>query len=296
MGKITAYNQNNFKSAEFLYSKIKRELKGFSTADLIDTIDFPQYTADVLRLFGNISLKEADAFCNIVNGKCMLPTDFKQLYAAYTCNNTGSTCTPNRNLQYTNVVEQDVTCELLQRGTGCEFDCCGDKLINRVTVTQYVNDNIINTEFGNFCLMQLSPNVRELCADECLNIYCSNFNEITITNGVIYTNFPEGTIYMQYYAFPMDEKGLPMIPDSIEIETAIEWYIKWKLMLNFWFNDDIPNAQSKWQKAEEMYRMAFAEAKFMGKLPAFSTLVHQIQTSRKINKLAAFSQNKRYNY
>ena len=293
MGKITAYNQNNFKSAEFLYSKIKREMKSFTNADLIDSIDFPQYTADVIRQFGNGTLKEADAFCNIVNGKCRLPIDFKQLYAAYTCNITGSNCHTNQNLQYTDVIEYDSTCELLQRGQGCEFDCCGDKLITRVTVKQYVNDNIIDTDYGNFCLMQISPNVKDACADNCLNINSSSSKEITISEGTLYTNFTDGTVYMQYYAFPMDDKGLPMIKDSYEMEKVVEWYIKWNIMLNFWFNDEIQNAQGKWQKAEQMYKEALAELKYMDKLPAFSTLIHSIQSARAINKFQAFSNNNR---
>ncbi len=33
-------------------------------------------------------------------------------------------------------------------------------------------------------------------------------------------------------SFPFDEEGLPMIPDIIEVEKAIEWYIKKEILLN----------------------------------------------------------------
>jgi hypothetical protein len=48
----------------------------------------------------------------------------------------------------------------------------------------------------------------------------------SINNGMIYTNFPEGTIEQSYKGLKLDEDGLPMIPDNVKFEKAIEEYIK----------------------------------------------------------------------
>lgn len=48
----------------------------------------------------------------------------------------------------------------------------------------------------------------------------------SLNNGYIYTNFKEGTIQQSYKALRVDEDGLPMIPDNVKFEKAIENYIK----------------------------------------------------------------------
>lgn len=48
----------------------------------------------------------------------------------------------------------------------------------------------------------------------------------SLNNGVIYTNFKDGIIQQSYKALKTDEEGLPMIPDNVKFEKAVENYIK----------------------------------------------------------------------
>lgn len=48
----------------------------------------------------------------------------------------------------------------------------------------------------------------------------------SLNNGVIYTNFEKGRIQQSYKALKLDEEGLPMIPDNVKFEKAVENYIK----------------------------------------------------------------------
>lgn len=48
----------------------------------------------------------------------------------------------------------------------------------------------------------------------------------TLNNGIIYTNFKKGTIQQSFKALKVDDDGLPMIPDNVKFEKAIENYIK----------------------------------------------------------------------
>jgi hypothetical protein len=48
----------------------------------------------------------------------------------------------------------------------------------------------------------------------------------SLNNGYIYTNFKQGTIQQSFRALKVDADGLPMIPDNVKFEKAIENYIK----------------------------------------------------------------------
>jgi hypothetical protein len=295
MGQITGSGLNSFKSAEFLYSKIKREFKSFSSSNMIDDADFPAYTAEVLKRLGVGAFKEEAVILNITNQRAKLPEDFKQIYAAYLCDSCDIDY-GGKHLQNKFILENNITCEVLGRKSNCEVNCeCPDKLIERITVKQYVNDDCAIYNYKKPRLLKLSPNVKPHCSEDCLNLMVSCPDEITINNGYILTNFKEGAIFLQYYAFPTADDGTPMIPDIIEIEKAIEWYIKYQMILNWWITDDLKDSVNKWQKAEQEFDKAFAEAKYIIKLPSFQAMINTIRNQRSMNKLSFFSQmdNKR---
>lgn len=297
MGVISG-DQNMFKSAELLYSKIKREWQSFGSVNLLNDADFPLYTSEVLRELGNGVMREEEVIIKIKNGKGRLPKDFHQIYAAYKCQLDSCKTTAYDSLQNSTTYYNEVTCDLLCRKTMCDTDChCNkDKLLERVTVKQYVKEGVLNYNYVRPTLLRISPNVKAKCSDDCLNMMSTSDSEITINNGYIFTNFNDGDVYLKYYAFPVDTNGLPEIPNIVQVEKAIEWYIKWKILLNFWFTDELSNAQSKWQKAEEQYLKYMAEARFNDKLPTFAKLVDTLRHTRAINKVAAFSHmdNKRF--
>lgn len=298
MGKITGAGLNNFKSAEYLYSKIKREFKSFAAVNLLDDLDFPQYTADVLNMLGNIAYKESIELLHLENGKADLPCDFKQLYAAYNAKDKKENYLERKILQNSQVFENDITDEVIQTYyDGACLNCNKDeKVLQRITIRQYVNEGILNTEYDELELLTPSPNAQKYCINNKLKIHQSKAKEFTINNKQIFTNFKCDRIVLQYYAFPIDENGMPEIPDIIEIERAVEWYIKWQILLNFWLVDDVQNVVNKWQKAEELFNHYFGEAKYIGKLPSFSTLVNYLRNVRGINKLQAMSKHHRINF
>lgn len=290
MGVITADNINKFKSSEFLFSKIKREFKSFSDVNLLNISDFPLYTAEVLKNLGISVFKEEETITTVKNGKAILPQDFMLLHAAYKCCVKDITLN-DEHLQNTSILYNDVTCELIGRKTGCDLNCDNERILQKITTRQYIKEGCLKRDYEVKHLLKLSPNVKPLCSELCLNLFQTTSDEITINNNCIYTNFNDGDIYMKYYAFPTDENNTPLIPDIIQVEKAIEWYIKWQLLLNFWLVDDLQNAQNKWAKAEQEYEKAFAEAKYILKLPSFSSLINSLHNTRGINKLAYFSKN-----
>jgi hypothetical protein len=73
----------------------------------------------------------------------------------------------------------------------------------------------------------------------------------SINNGMIYTNFKEGTIQQSYKGLKLDADGLPMIPDNVKFEKAIEEYIKTQWYRIQWELGKI--SDKVLQKAEQEY-------------------------------------------
>jgi hypothetical protein len=134
-------------------------------------------------------------------------------------------------------------------------------------------------------LLTLTPNANTFTSEHGQ----SRSNEITINDGYLFTNYKHDAIYIQYYAFPYDEDGLPLIPDNVYVEKAIENYIKWQLLLNFWIVDDVANVGQKAQFYKQQYDEAMAAARHNKKLPAFSTLVNSLRERRSMNAVTYFN-------
>ncbi|HAH23875.1 MAG TPA: hypothetical protein DCL77_08970 [Prolixibacteraceae bacterium] len=49
--------------------------------------------------------------------------------------------------------------------------------------------------------------------------------------GYIKTSFEQGTIRIQYLAFPVDSQGYPEVPDNIYVTTALWWYIVRQMLM-----------------------------------------------------------------
>lgn len=290
MGVITADNMNNFISTKNLFSKIKREWKSFGAANLLDENDFYEHVDWVLRELGISAFKEEEAILIVKNNKALLPEDFSLLYSAYKC------CLEDgdvmdAHLQNKTVLYNDITCDIISKRSGCELECCGgEQILQRITTRQYLKEGCLTRSYSVKHLLKLSPNVKPLCVDSCLNLFQTSEDEITINNREILTNFCNGDIYIKYYAFPTDEDGLPMLPNIHKVIKAVEWYIKWQILLNLWITDDLKDSQNKWAKAEQEYNKALAEARFELKMPTFNYLLNQVRINRGVNKLAYFSQ------
>lgn len=287
MGIITGAFKNSFSSAEEIYAKVRRDLKSYASANLIDDGDFPVYTGEVLDKLGISSMMECETIIDLTERTAPTPSNFVELYAAYKC-------TPNFQSerwvsQGENIIRQDVTCEVLGVKDNCAIDCCYDgKVLSKVTTQMYINNSYNQLDYHINCLLTLSPNVKSICSEKCLNKMRTSSHEITINNKQILANF-DGCIYMKYYGYPLDDNGLPMVLDNIYVKKAIEYYIKYQLLLSWWYNSEVSDIQNKWQKAEQEFNLAFAEAEYQLKLPAFSTLVNATRNQRNQNLVTFFS-------
>jgi len=288
LGLITGYSQNKFISAEEVYSKIRREFKSFTSSNLIDEGEFPVYTKEVLDKLGMSAMQECEAVLDMEEKKHILPYNYYQLHSAYKVTPSISVHDPIWHAQNSITVRNDTTCESFVVDK-CTLDCAyEEKILQKVTVQQFVKDESFTKDYNSPILLRLSPNVHSMCADTASNINRSSIFEISINNGYIYSNFDNDSIYMKYYGLAVDDDGLPMIPDKPEVKKAVEWWIKYQLLLTWWFNGDVQDIQNKWGKAEQLYEAAMAECRYLDKLPSFSEMVNAIRNQRANNKVTFF--------
>ena len=284
-----------FVSAEPIYSKVKRFLKSFAGTNLIDEGEFPEYTYDVLRPLGMNVLQEERTLLSVKDYKTCLPTDFVKLLALYKCSPTlkvgGKDIPQNKSSVY-----YEVEKELYCAPKYCDIDCDSNTPLEKWTITTYVSEGPLTYNLRNPVLLRPGPNARGMCHGDCPNLFSNSPYEFTQRGREIIFNFSDDNVLMQYYSMPKDQEGNPLVPDEIELHKAIEWYIIYQVTLGWWMNNEVPDIQSKWQKAEQEYYDAIGNYKRYKKTPSVARLLNYIRNKRVINAVNAFSTNDRKRY
>lgn len=278
----------NFKTTEVLFSRILEDFASFTQAQLIDEGMFYKDVKYVLALLGIMWYRDAEYVIEVNNYKGCLPSDFKLLDAAYSCEAT-IVDTP----QPDGLVMQQLTFDHYPstqpdwHDMSCNGQCGGacaqptDLIFNRHVLTLVKRGNFM-CQYHTPKLLKLgNVNTKRHCTKGCANVYSVESDTITIQNGHIYTNFKEGNVFIRYHAFPLDEEtGLPLIPDDPIIEKCIEMYIKASIIRNLWTNGDA-DVQQQVRYYDDLADKAMGEAKYLTKLPSFQTMVNAIRLQRK---------------
>lgn len=63
-----------------------------------------------------------------------------------------------------------------------------------------------------------------------------------INDSYIFTSIKDGTLTMSYYAFPVDDEGLPLIPDDVRYIKAVVSYVAERIALKLWMKNVITEA------------------------------------------------------
>lgn len=290
MSNISAVDQG-FIPADILYSEVKRILKSYVAANLVDEGEFPVYAKHIIDMLKLGVYTENRAVVKIENNRGCLPSNYRSLYSAYKC--TPSVEVVNKgnksHLQSSSTsFNIDITDSIIIDNCDCEVSCCSEnsRVIESISIKNCVQEGT-NVSFSCFVPLRLSPNVYPSdCQDDCMNKFNTSALEISIRDNILYANFTDDCVYIQYYGFPIDENGDLLILDSEPLKKAIVWYIVYQILLTFWFDSSVPDLQGKWQKAEMEYNRWFAEAKYERKLPYFSEIINSARTKRSQELLA----------
>lgn len=283
--------ENNFRTTDIVFNRIKENLYSFDAAGLIDEGKFYTDVKYIITLLGIKWFKNCDEILEVKNYNTLLPEDFTLLDSAYKCDRTAYSNVPLADGVVFSELSFDHYPETQIPDTHIPNECpnCPDywnqqkcKIFNKHEELHIQRNNVI-TKYTRPILMR-PGNVstkRNCCTKTCMNIFSSSDITFTIQNKRFYTNFCDGHVYITYSGFPIDEEtGLPLIPDNPIVEKCIEDYIMYNCIKYMWLNGDGDVAQ-KIALFKQEYETSLGKALFEAKLPSFATMVNSVRLTRK---------------
>lgn len=88
----------------------------------------------------------------------------------------------------------------------------------------------------------------------------------------IFTNFKSGFVEMAYKAYPVDEFGMPMVPDEQRFIEAVKWYLISKIDYKRWRNSRNPADQKIWEHSDREALWYIGSAASKSHIPSISMM------------------------
>lgn len=277
-----------FVSAERVIALVQEDLSSFDANNQIDAGRWYTMIKKVVSDLGISCFKPQHALVYIKDYKGELPCDFTILDSAFLVQDSCDAYSRGIvNYQGRSIIWDDTTtaCAVeVPECAGCAYRTCELNKFDEVTVREYVKglpaqEAVLSIMFPLHVNKRLS---KAWCLPRSICFGSRSKEEVQIANGEIYTNFKEGIVLLNYYAYPYDEYGLPEVPDHPKIQLAIEHYLKWKTLENIWVNNDDMGVQQKMMYFKnEFEQNSYPDAEYVVKLTSMNTLVDMVRNSRK---------------
>lgn len=275
-----------------IFSRIEEELSSFANSGLMDTGKFFPRIRLFIEKFGIGAYQEEEAVVVIKDYKVELPCDFYLLDSAWLCDNknTFSQSAFQGEFQiYTTKSCASVTvgdCNYSPYYGIAASTCLNETVLDKVTITETINSEPTTITWQNPFLLSLGNKVtKNVCSKDCKNIFSKCPENISIRKQgdsfFLYSNMKDATIYLKYYAYPLDENQLPMIVDSPIIEEALFYDLMLYFFKQRWYNNEIVNVENKIKQLtvdrDEAMKLAYAYIR----TPTFLKMVEIIRRTRK---------------
>ena len=228
-----------------LIAEIKTEVRQYDESGLIDSISLNRWIMNELKRFGVNVMELRQHFLQVENGKAFLPQEFFSLKAAYFCKPetfyADDSCKGELQSSQMWKVRTEHLMEWDNESNshiGTDYKCIEEEVIwnNCQGVIRYSPPQLVKLKNGK-------RNIQ--CEQGCPNLNVASELEIVINKETIYTNFNEGTIYMESYCLPTDEDGDIVIYDNRNLQEYLIAYCTRKILQQIWVNDDDVNLINK---------------------------------------------------
>lgn len=120
-----------------------------------------------------------------------------------------------------------------------------------------------------------------------------------LNNDYIFTGFQEGTVEMEYYAFPIDQQGLPLVPDDPKFVRAVVSYVGERLSFRLMLKDELSHQKYETIKQDHLFNVSSARSK--ANMPSLAKMEAIKNRYLRINPLTTefetafkYSQNQEY--
>lgn len=276
----------NFKSSKSLFSRVKEDLYSFDAAGLLDEGKFYKDVQYVLFSLGAMWYAEKEETLEVERYRAVIPKDFTIMESVYRLHGSGQNPIhlPDGIVfseftfdHYPETQIPDWNSPLVCPAQTDYWMQDGSKIFNSFKYLLIQRGNEVRSYHPPILMRPGNVDTKKFCSKACHNGPHHNSPDVfTIQNGYLYTNFEHGDILLTYKGFALDEDGLPMIPDNVLIEKAIEDYIKYNIIKNLRTNGDADVSQLiNIYKADQKESMGKAITET--KLPSFATTINQIR-------------------
>lgn len=267
--------QLNFISSDKVFANVNTVLSSFGNAGLLDEETFYPMVKSVLIRLNIPAFEELETVIDVVNYKATLPDDFYMLWALWKGCKTNETKTQTK-------LQHQYSYPFLYEDTIFDYKKLDCKTVitptdnNIVRRDVYFQEELVYSDSYNDVQLLKLKKGKQFCNTQCPNKNTNNHLEFNISEKQIHTNFQEGTCILQYYSFPKDEYGLPLIPDNVHIEEAIEAYIIFKSLQQMYYNNTADVFQ-RMQYAEIQFQQKFKQASDYLNLTPYSKMIEMYQ-------------------
>jgi hypothetical protein len=267
-----------YRTFEQLLSDVAVDLPKFNQEGAIKTA---QLIKVALRLNYDLGLKihqEKETVLEVERGRVRLPDDLYLL-------NYGNVC-----ISYTTTQPvihgshtEDVILDCAEPSEFGDFDgqpfCPGRCSTSRCGQLMYVKQTFksetrFHTEFAN-----LKIKVSKEVPNSCPNTKVNSGLEAYIKHGFLYTNFENGTVFINYLGNMQDEEGNLLVPDHPLLNEYYEYAVKQRILENMAMDGE--NVQAPMQIVEMRLRPARNNALSFVNTPDFADLKKIWEMNRK---------------
>lgn len=256
---------------EFL-ADLKTRLTQYDSSGLIDDMTVYQDVQRAIKKLGLLPLIPHKTMLEVKNGKAKLPDGFRKITYAVKC-------TPDEyEVEDDEDILQDSYMYKVKDIKRKEWDACDE--CDETYSEEIIMESLYfrNNKRGRIYYKKPIPLkltnyvIKNYCDNGCKNIKVKECPyEIQIKNNILYANFKNGNIYLEYKGVEEDEDGMLIIPESDMgfVEEYITAFVKAELMLRIIENSD--NTTNEYtlytdyrQQVAILYMQAENELKFKG--------------------------------
>lgn len=259
-----------------IISKVRRDLSKYSDAGLLDDNEMYSDIISELRRFGNDICVAQETFIQVDKGYAILPDNFFALKLALWCEPDYYKAT---NIETNTLLSSVIYRERVEISNQWnECDSCNfnqtDKIVRENIY--FSPDSYLTFAYKNPIPLRLARGIeKSVCAKNCLNLHRNNdlFEINIIKRKTVQANFKEGTIYIQYLGFPLDEEGnidVPEFPNG-HLDKYLEYYLKRRVAESLIANNDAQGLQNLYPTYAQQEMVALRNATNEVKLTNFST-------------------------
>ena len=278
----------DFISADSLISLVQEDMASFDANNQLDPGRWYPWIKKVVSDLGIPCLEYKHGLIYVKDYQGEVPCDFYILDSAFLVNK--DCCSHNSgiiNYQGRSIIWDDTETSCAVQGNlcnnSCEYLTCELDTFNQVTVREYVKGLPYTYTISQMFPLYVNQRVSAgWCLPNSICFGSNKLHEISLKNGTIFTNFHEGIVLFNYYAYPIDSAGLPKIPNHPKFTLAIEHYLKWKILEKLWLNNDSMNVGDKLKYYKDQYENnSYPDAEYFNKLASMSSMVDTIKNNRR---------------